>query len=98
PTILGGAVLTHRLTDSERSEDCVHAGADLAALLHQSDRLQLESGAEVELKNFSNSDGVMFGPDGWLGHFDTGTLLAFRLDGQTLSVSTVAEPEPPKDA
>ena len=50
PTILDGAVLTHRLTDSERSEDCIRAGADLAALLHRSDRLQLESGGEVEAR------------------------------------------------
>ena len=98
PTILDGAVLTHRLTDSERSENCVHSGADLAALLHQSDRLQLESGGEVELESFPNGDGVMFGPDGWLEHFDTGTLLAFRLDGKALSISTVAEPEPPGGA
>ena len=52
PTILDGAVLTHRLTDSERGENCVHAGADLAALLHQADRLQLESGGEVELESY----------------------------------------------
>jgi hypothetical protein len=97
PTILDGAVLTHRLTDSERSENCVHAGADLAALLHRSDRLELESGGEVEFESYHDGDGVMFGPDGWLEDFDSGTLLAFRVGGNILSISEVAEPEGPRD-
>jgi hypothetical protein len=95
PTILDGAVLTHRLTAFERSEGCVDAGADLAALLHQSDPLQLESGGEVELESDPYGDGAVFGPDGWLEDFEAGTLLAFQLDGNILSISAVAEPEPP---
>ena len=66
PTILDGAALTHRLTDSERRDDCIDAGADLAVLLRRSDRLQLESGDEVELGHFPDGDGFMIGPAGWL--------------------------------
>jgi hypothetical protein len=92
PTLLDGAVLTHRLTDTEQSDDRIDAGADLAAILHRSLRLRLHSGGEVELDRFSNGEGVMFGPEGWLDRFEPGTLLAFRLEGDILSVEVVADP------
>ncbi|MHB8328777.1 MAG: SEC-C domain-containing protein, partial [Acidimicrobiales bacterium] len=96
PTLLDGVVLTHRLTDPERARGWIEAGADLAVLCHYSNGLRLAEGGEVELRMLFDGEEVLVGPEGWLEHFEPGTLLGFGVEGDTLSLQSVPEPGAPE--
>lgn len=96
PTLLDGVVLTHRLTDSERAAGWIETGADLAVLRHFSDALHHAEGGEVELRSLFDGEHVLVGPDGWLEQFEPGTLLDFRVEGDSLSLQSAPEPGLPE--
>jgi hypothetical protein len=97
PTLLNGATLTHRLTESEHSGGWVVTGADLAPLLCWSDELFSEDGSEVKIDFLGGAgQGILEGATGWLEQFQPGTLIGFRLDGDTLLTESVEDPGPPK--
>jgi hypothetical protein len=96
PTLLDGATLTHRLTESELAAGWVVTGSDLAPLLCRADELFSADGSEIEIDFLGGSrQGILEGADGWLEQFQPGTLIAFRLDGDTLITESVEDPGPP---
>jgi SEC-C motif len=91
PTLLNGEILTHRLTESERSGGMLVTGADLAPLLSLPGGLLLADGSGVEIDSLGNGVGILEGPPGWLEHLQSETLVGFRIDGDTLLLESVGE-------
>jgi len=95
PTLMNGAILTHRLTEEERSGGWIATGADLAPLLRWSDPLVWASGSEVEIDTLDDDDALLGGDPGWLEPFAPDTLIGFRIEGNTLALEAVGDPGPP---
>jgi hypothetical protein len=95
PTLLSGATLTHRLTESECSRRWLATGADLAPLLCWSEPLLLADGSEVEIDAVTSHEGILEGAPGWLEGFEPGTTIGFRIEGNTVSLAPVGDPGPP---
>jgi hypothetical protein len=95
PTLLSGSTLTHRLTEAERSGGWIPTGVDLAPLLCRSDPLLWEDGSEVEIDMVTEEAGILEGGPGWLEGFEPGSLIGFRLVGNSVRLEAVDEPAPP---
>ena len=91
--ILGGAVLSHRITESELEREVLDAKPDLGAIDFDSD-LGLELSAGGTLKcSFAFHDepgldenGSLVGPAGWLSSARAGDVVCIRRKGRTVSL------------
>jgi hypothetical protein len=95
--LMEGLVLTHRLTEAERSEGAVRLMPDLVILdWDAQDRLELVGGDGLESLFGDHTPGednsTFAGPDGWLDGFAAGDLLAFTRHGNVVDIEAVAEP------
>jgi hypothetical protein len=89
--LTGGAVLTHRLSDSERQLGVLTVSFDLAGFARHDD-LCLAGGAAVTVCSDQPGHTAWGGPDGWLDQFAAGTLLAVRVGPDSVvSIDTVRE-------
>ncbi|MFC4946107.1 YecA family protein [Pseudonocardia sp. GCM10023141] len=88
PTLVGGIVLTHRLSETERAEGYLVLDSDLAGFLrHPAPRV---ASGVVEVDDPGGEQPVVWeGPDGWLDAFEPDTLLAVRVDGGELSIEVL---------
>lgn len=93
--ILDGLILTHRLTDEEVGAGVLEDGLDVGALEINRDGMALGDGSGMVTTQHSSiaTDGyVLIGPEGWLGGFEAGDLVALRRDADVLWVEHATEP------
>ena len=95
PTLLNGATLTHRLTESERDRGWLATGADLAPFMCWSDPLVGADGSELEIDTVTGHEGILEGAPSWLEGFEPGTVIGFRIEGNTVALEAVGDPGPP---
>ena len=94
--LLDGVVLTHRLGQDEKRHGLVALSPDLPGLGYGMDRPPLlRSGGALKVV-FDNEgvegadeNGSLVGPPGWLDQFPGEALLAFRLAGRSVELTTV---------
>lgn len=92
PSLTSGMVLTHRLTDDEQvgdALDCV--GSDLAGFAWWD---ELGDGADGEVVSYGDQHGDVswMGPEGWLGPFSGGDLVAVRVsDGGEVAIERIED-------
>ncbi len=92
-----GSVLTHRLSEAERSGGYLELGVDLAPFAAA--QAKGPGGVELEAEELDGGP-AWLGPKGWLQSFATGTVLAARAgdDGTSVLVEALAAaPEVGKD-
>lgn len=95
PTLMAGAVLTHRLTDDERAEDFLLLDTDLAAF-----RRIAEPVVNGDPLDVDDADGTVawLGPEGWLAGFPADALVGVTVDaGGVVDVQRIdgTPPTPP---
>lgn len=97
PTLVGGAVLTHRLSETESAEGYLVLDGDLAGFLRH-DGLTFGDGV-VEVDDPGGTEPVVWeGPEGWLDAFPPTSLLAVQVVGDELRIEALAaEPEAPEE-
>ena len=83
-------VLTHRLSEMEHDNDRMLIGVDLAGL-QPPDIVRSDRGEDVLLTHDPRWGAVWEGPSGWLRRFDAESLLAVRVNGETLSIETLPD-------
>ncbi|HLI52692.1 MAG TPA: SEC-C domain-containing protein [Acidimicrobiales bacterium] len=91
--LAAGVVLTHEVDDAEIGTDSLDLGVDLAGF----ERLEpTPPGLDEPLELFSIEPGYpgWHGPEGWLGAFSAGDVLAVRVAGGQLSLERL-ESKPP---
>ena len=74
-----GLVLTHRLTEEERSAGVIDAPFDLGLFSEWGD-LSLDDGEPLAVLGFEPDELVWEGPPGWLDEFVAGALVAVRIE------------------
>jgi hypothetical protein len=90
--LTAGIVLTHRLSETERSADTLDASFDLAGF-GRLDDLLLSDGGSVDVVSVEDGDLGWIGPEGWLERFEVDDLLAVRVsDGGLVEVTAIAPP------
>ncbi|HEY2668259.1 MAG TPA: SEC-C domain-containing protein, partial [Actinomycetota bacterium] len=93
--LTAGTVMTHRLSDVEAKTGVIHATPDLAPF-GRIDDLTLPAGEDIESAG-DPDDLAWAGPEGWLGAFGPGDLLAFHLSAAgVVSISVVPPTEEPE--
>lgn len=97
PTLVSGAVLTHRLSETESAEGYLVLDGDLAGFLRY-DELSFGDGV-VEVDDPGGTEPVVWeGPEGWLDAFPPTSLLAVQVVGDELRIEALtAEPEAPEE-
>lgn len=78
-TLAAGVVLTHRLTEAERTAGFVDVSFDLP-LVAGEELLVLDDGTPVLVASGGRGDWRLVGPEGWLDGFAAGDLLALRVE------------------
>jgi hypothetical protein len=93
--LTAGTVMTHRLSEAEAKMGIITATPDLAPF-GRIDDLTLSGGARIE--SSGDTDDLRWaGPEGWLGAFSPGDLLAFRLsEAGVVSIAVVPATEEPE--
>src|SRR2546425_5849175 len=93
--LTAGTVMTHRLSEAEAKIGIISATPDLAPF-GRIDDLTLFGGARIE--SSGDTDDLRWaGPEGWLGAFSGGDLLAFRLsEGGGGSIAAIPATEEPR--
>src|SRR6266481_9100529 len=89
-----GTAMTHRLSEAEARIGVIAATPDLTPF-GRIDDLTLSGGAGIE--SFWDTEDLRWaGPEGWLGDFSPGDLLAFRLsEAGVVSISVIPAAEEP---
>lgn len=97
PTLVGGAVLTHRLSETESAESYLVLDGDLAGFLRY-DELQFGDGV-VEVDDPGGTEPVVWeGPEGWLDEFPPTSLLAVQVVGSEVRIEVLAsDPVAPEE-
>ncbi|MGQ0774629.1 MAG: SEC-C domain-containing protein [Pseudonocardiales bacterium] len=103
--VADGAILTHVLTEDERSRGVLAVDGDLelwARLAEAQEGVPLCSGGVLRTQRVQTLGDVpggasvgLVGPDGWLAAYEPGALLGLRLAGGTLYVVAFEEPPDP---
>ncbi|HZT67241.1 MAG TPA: SEC-C metal-binding domain-containing protein [Acidimicrobiales bacterium] len=91
--LCAGAVLTHRLSDTERALGFLSVSVDLAGF----NRLDTPvlAGSELDVISAEPGHVAWHGPEGWLDPYPTGALLAVRAVDGSVSIEVVSDdPEP----
>ncbi|HEX9314106.1 MAG TPA: SEC-C domain-containing protein [Actinomycetota bacterium] len=93
--LTAGTVMTHRLSEAEAKIGIIAATPDLAPF-GRIDDLTLSGGARID--GSGDTDDLRWaGPEGWLGAFSGGDLLAFRLsEGGVVSIAAIPATEEPR--
>ena len=78
-TLADGVVLTHRLTEAERTAGFLDVSFDLP-LVAGEELLVLDDGTPVLVASGDRGDWRLVGPGGWLDGFAAGDLLALRVE------------------
>lgn len=91
--MLEGACLTHRLTSAEIENDLIDIVPDLDGLGFNLERIYVSDNQELRIIfremdriESASAHGSFLGPRGWLKDFSPGDLIAFRRNGETLSI------------
>src|SRR5437870_11502757 len=94
--LTAGVVMTHRLSETEARLDVITATFDLAPF-GRMDHLTLPGGMPIDADTDEGDALSWAGPEGWLGAFSPGNLLAFRLsDAGVVSISAIPAGEEPE--
>ncbi|HMC04982.1 MAG TPA: hypothetical protein VKJ83_05875, partial [Actinomycetota bacterium] len=93
--LTAGTVMTHHLSEAEARLGMITATVDLAPF-GRVDDLALPGGAPIDAF-IDNGELGWAGPEGWLGAFSGGDLLAFRLsEGGVVSIAAIPATEEPR--
>lgn len=98
-TMLDGAVLSHRISESELAREVLDAAPDLGTIDYDSDgALELSAGGTLECRYpFQgepdlDDNGSFVGPSGWLASRQAGDIVCFRREGRRVSVEVSRKP------
>jgi hypothetical protein len=94
--LTAGVVMTHRLSDTEAKLGTIVGTFDLAAFWRRDD-LTLPDGTPIDIYEEESGDLGWGGPEGWLGAFGPGDLLAVRVsDAGVVSISAIPTGDEPE--
>ena len=98
-TMFDGAVLSHRITESELEREVLDATPDLGAIDFDSTvGLELSAGGTIECcfpfhdESGLDENGSFVGPTGWLSSARAGDVICIRREGRTVSVEVIPDP------
>lgn len=87
PALVGGIVLTHRLSAAEHAEDYLDLDADLSGFVRIAAPRVAQGPLDVD-------DGAWVGPEGWLASLPLDALLAVRVAADGTVTTSVLDDEP----